>query len=387
LAIVLVSGAIANKLHQGGEAWVRLSWALGLKKLGFRVHFVEAIAREKCADARGAAADFDACENRAYFRRVAEQFGLERSATLVEEGGERTSGLSWAELLELADAAELLVNISGHLAVEPLLRRVRRKAYIDIDPGFTQYWHAEGLAGARLSGHDFFFTIGENVGTSGCPIPTAGIPWRPTRQPVVLDDWPIARAGDPDRFTTVANWRSSFGPVRHGARTFGLKVHEFRKFIDLPARARAQFEIALNIHPADDRDLKSLQAHGWAIIDAFAAASDPSAFRRFVQSSGAEFSAAQGIYVDTQSGWFSDRTVRYLASGKPVLVQDTGFGRHLPVGEGLLSFRTLEEAVAGVARIMDDYEHHCRAARAIAEEFFDANRILRRLIEDVGIAP
>jgi hypothetical protein len=267
------------------------------------------------------------------------------------------------------------------------MRRLRRKAYVDIDPGFTQFWYAAGHEGLRLDGYDFYFTIGENIGTPFCPIPTCGLRWRRTRQPVVLEDWPVSGGGDHDRFTTVATWRGPYGPVQYGGKTFGLKVHEFRKFVELPGLTRQTFEVALDIHPAEEKDLDLLRRHGWRLVDPKAAAPDPAAFRRYVQTSGAEFSVAQGVYVESASGWFSDRTVRYLASGKPALVQDTGFGRNYPVGEGLVAFRTLEQAVAGAERISRDYEGHCRAARALAEEHFDSEKVLGRFIEEVGVAP
>jgi hypothetical protein len=386
MTTVVVSGAIANKPLNGGEAWVRLSWALGLQRLGFRVYFVEQIGRDTCLDAAGNVAPFERCENLAYFRRVTERFGLGGSAALIYEDGEQVYGLSYADLLGIAETADLLVNISGHLTLEPLMRRLRRKAYVDIDPGFTQFWHAAGNTGLRLDGHDFYFTIGENIGAPFCAIPVGNLRWRRTRQPVVLEHWPLSREGDPDLFTTVASWRGPYGRVQYGGKTFGLKVHEFRKFVELPGRTRQKFEIALDIHPADEKDLDLLHRHGWRLVDPKVVAPDPGAFRRYVGTSGAELSAAQGIYVETESGWFSDRTVRYLASGKPALVQDTGFGRNLPVGEGLLAFRTLDEAILGAERIMNDYERHCRAARALAEEHFDSDRVLGQLIEDVGVA-
>jgi len=373
MATVVVSGALANKPWNGGEAWVRLSWLLGFRKLGFDVHFVEEVRRP-----------FDDA-SLSWFKHVTEQFGLSGEASLIDDNGERLHGLACADLLDLAGDADLLVNISGHLASEPLFSRFRRKAYVDIDPGFTQIWHAAGNPGARLRGHDFYFTVGENIGTPGCSIPTGGIDWRPTRQPVVLEDWPVVPAGS--RFTTVASWRGPYGPIEHEGKVLGLKVHEFRKVVELPERCAQEFEIALSIHPADGKDLDLLRRHGWHIADPRIVAPDPLAFRHYVQSSRAEFSVAQGVYVETGSGWLSDRTVRYLVSGRPALVQDTGFRRNLPVGEGLVPFRTLEDAVAGAERIARDYESHRRAARALAEEFFDSDKVLGRLAEEVGIAP
>jgi hypothetical protein len=255
--------------------------------------------------------------------------------------------------------------------------------FVDLDPGFTQFWYAAGNRATRLDDHDYYYTIGENVGCAECSIPTGGLPWRPIRQPVVLADWPVSPTNRYDRFTTVAAWRGPYGPVEHDGRTFGLKVHEFRKFVDLPARVPACFEIALDIHPADQRDRALLTDRGWRLVDPRTTVADPAAFRQYVQTSGAEFSTAQGIYVDTNSGWFSDRSVRYLAAGKPVLVQDTGFSRNYPVGEGLVSFRTLDEAVVGADRILRNYLDHARAARALAEEYFASDKVLGRFVDEI----
>ena len=202
----------------------------------------------------------------------------------------------------------------------------------------------------------------------------------------MLDDWPVCPTPlDQGRFTTIANWRGPFGPVQFGSRTFGLKVHEFRKFITLPRVAPLPFEIALNIHPNDHRDLDALRAQGWQIVDPQTVASDPQAFRQYVQQSAAEFSVAQGIYVDTASGWFADRTVRYLASGKPALVQDTGFTRNIPTGEGLIAFKTLEEAAAGAKQIARNYDQHCRAARSLAQRYFNSDEVLGHFLHNAGI--
>jgi len=384
---LVVSGAIANKHLNGGEAWVRLSWILGLRRLGFDVWFVEQIDEATCVDAAGAPAPFAQSENRRYFEQVVERFGLGGRASLLYEGGREAAGVPLEELLPVAQEARLLVNVSGHLDLEPLMSRLRRKAYVDLDPGFTQFWHADGTGGARLEGHDVHFTVGENIGRPGCPIPTCGLDWRAVRPPAVLEEWPVTDAGDADRFTTIGAWRGAFGPVEFGGHTYSLKVHEFRKVIELPRRSRQRFEIALDIHPGDERDRAALEANGWTLVDPRVTVPGPLEFRDYVQRSGAEFSVAQGIYVETSSGWFSDRTVRYLASGRPVLVQDTGFSANLPVGEGLLAFTDLDGAVQGAERIAADYEHHRRAARAVAEAHFDSDTVLSRFLEEAGIRP
>jgi hypothetical protein len=256
---------------------------------------------------------------------------------------------------------------------------------VDIDPGFTQLWHHQGLADVGIDAHDLHFTIGELIGTPGCPVPTDGIEWCPVKPPVVLSDWPAVSDPELDRFTTVASWRGPFGPIEHAGHTYGLKVHEFRRFMELPLRSDLRFEIALDIHPADDTDRQALIDAGWALVDPRAASGEPDAFRGYVQGSGAEFSVAQGVYVDTRCGWFSDRTTRYLASGRPALVQDTGFSELLPTGDGLVPFRTFEEAVAGAAEIAARYAEHCTAARRLAEEYFASDRVLARFCERAGI--
>jgi hypothetical protein len=199
---------------------------------------------------------------------------------------------------------------------------------------------------------------------------------------VVLDQWPVRANGAIERFTTVGAWRGAFGPVEIDGSTFGLKVHEFRKVIELPKLVDLTFEIALDIHPADAKDREALVANGWKLVDPRTEVPGPREYRRYVQESGAEFSVAQGIYVDTRSGWLSDRTVDYLASGKPALVQDTGFSSNYVVGEGLVPFRTLDEAARGAKRIEADYETHSAAARALAAEHFDSDKVLTRFLDE-----
>ncbi len=289
----IVSGALANKPFNGGNAWTRLSWVSGLRKLGFDVYFVEEIARENCLDSAGAVTAFENSVNLAFFRAVTGAFDLSRSSTLIYAGGEKVHGVSLDKLARVAEQAGLLFNISGHLTHPELKEPIALRIYYDDDPGFTQFWHAAGNAGPRLDGHHFYFTIGENIGAAGCLIPSGGIDWRHTRPPVVLEEWPVCAQKNFDRFTTVGSWRGAYGPVQYQGRTYGLKVHEFRKFIGLPGRSGQRYEIALQIHPSDEKDLNALRSHGWEIKDPKAAAASSDAFRKYIQTSGAEFSVAQ----------------------------------------------------------------------------------------------
>ena len=385
MTIALVSGALANKPWNGGNAWTRLTWLLGLQRLGFDVYFVEQIQKQACTDRSGAWIEFEESENLAFFRHVLSRFGLAERAALVVDDGVKTEGFSYAQLKELAGDADLLVNISGHLTLAPLKHLPRRKVYFDDDPGYTQIWHASGKICERLAGHDFYYTIGSNIGSKECPIPTMGIDWKPMRPFVVLEQWPAVEPADPRRFTTVASWRGPYGPVEYEGKTYGLKVHEFRKFIELPQCIEQKFEIALDIHPTEERDLAMLRQNGWALADPHKLVWDPDAYRRYIQESAAEFSAAQGVYVHTKSGWFSDRTACYLASGKPALVQDTGFSSGLDAGEGLIPFRTLAEATVGAKTIASDYARHSQAARRIAEKYLDSDHVLSGVLNTVGI--
>jgi hypothetical protein len=200
------------------------------------------------------------------------------------------------------------------------------------------------------------------------------------RQPVVLDHWPVHPLGT-KAFTSIGSWRGAYGPVNYGGRTYGLRVHEFRRFLSLPRRSGERFEVAIDIHPDETTDLELLAMHGWVLADPREAGADPWAYRSYIQRSQAEFMVAKNMYVQARSGWFSERSSCYLASGRPVLAQDTDLGHLLPIGEGLLTFSTVDEAMAGVERIAADPDRHAKAARAIAEEHFDSNRVLPGMLE------
>jgi hypothetical protein len=368
----LVAGALANKPGNGGEAWVRLSWALGLERLGFRVVFVEQIDPLLCSLA-----------GVRFFQEVTRDHGLEHAALLA--GPEAIVGPSRDELLDDLAGAELLVNLSGNLRDPELAGRCRRRVYVDLDPGYTQLWHAAGLD-LGLAGHHLYVTVGSQVGRAGCDLPVSGIDWQYVPPPVVLDEWPTSSTRW-TRFTSVGSWRGGYGRLERNGQLYGQKAHELRKVRDLPRTSAHAFELALDISGEDEQDRLDLVASGWQLVDPQVVAGDPDRFRRYVQSSGAEFSAAQGIYVETRCGWVGDRTVRYLASGKPALVQDTGLDGALPTGEGLVTYTSFDDAAAAAQRIVDDYESHCAAGRRLAEEIFDSDRVLGRLLEGVGAAP
>jgi len=313
-----------------------------------------------------------------------ERFGLQGAYSLIYHGGERFIGLSREGLLERISRSALLLNVMGFLQDPELLAYASRRVFLDIDPGFGQMWQALGLHNI-FQGHDQYVTIGRNIGRTDCAIPDCDLDWITTPQPIVLDYWPVRSACGSGKFTSICSWRGPYGPLEYQGKTYGLRVHEFRKFAPLPRLSERPFELALDIHPADDKDQVLLAANGWTVVDPKKVASDPGSYQAYVQGSKAEFMVAKGMYVQTNSGWFSDRSICYLASGKPVLAQDTGLQPHYPVGEGLLVFRTLDEALAGIEELERNYARHAGAARALAEEYFDSDRVLNRLLGKLGV--
>jgi hypothetical protein len=384
MTTVIVSGAVANKHRHGGSAWVRLSWAEAFRRVGFDVLFVETLEPRHAVDERGAPCAARDSANAAAFRTAMDAAGLADSASLLGTDGAAVAGLSREEVLDRAEGAALLVNLSGHLRDAELMARARRRVFVDLDPGYTQVWLAGGHdVGAE--GHDAHFTVGANIGSGRCTLPRAGVRWRAIRQPVVLARWPACGQGF-SRFTTVGSWRGAYGPLEWAGRTYGVKAHEFRRLANVPHAAGLPFEAVLDIHTADQPDAQRLTAGGWR-LRAPGTVATPERFAGYVRGSGAEFSPAQGVYVHTHSGWCSDRTVRYLASGRPALVQDTGQADTLPVGEGLLTFSSPAEAARRARDVVADHARHRAAARRLAEAYFAPEPALTPLLEAVGVAP
>ena len=318
--------------------------------------------------------------NAAYFRDLVAMFDLPMAA-LVVRGSRECTGASWVAVSRAAREADVLLNISGMLDDEALLPAAPRRVYLDLDPAFNQLWHAQGID-MRFGGHTHFVTVGQNLGREGCAVPTCGLPWQVTLPPVVLADWPMVTQAPTRGLTTIANWRA-YGSIEHDGVLHGQKCHALRPLMGLPATVGLPFELALAIHEDETRDLDALAASGWRLLDAVDAAGTPARYQAFIQSSTAEFGLAKSGYVVSRSGWVSDRSAAYLASGRPVIAQDTGAGEALPTGEGLFLFSDAEGVGAAVEAIQGDYARHARAARALAEAHFDSDRVLTRLLEMV----
>jgi hypothetical protein len=376
---ILLSGMVAGDPHQGGASWAVLQYVAGLGSLGHEVVLVEPLAPRANGEdpllARPEVVD--------YFRSLPL---IEGRAALLLPGAERTVGLSYGELTAFAAEADLLLNVSGLLRDERLLEPIGARAFLDLDPGFNQVWHASGEdMGFDL--HTHWVTVGGAIGTLGNPIPDCGREWIATLPPVALQHWP--RAVEPparEAFTTVGHWRS-YGSIEHGGIHYGQRAHSLRELIELPQRSGARFQLALGIHPHEKPDLEAQHLNGWELLDPLQVAGSPGRYAEFIRASKAELAIAKSGYVASRSGWFSDRSACYLASGRPVVAQDTGFGDFLPSGEGLLSFVTTTEAAEAVAEVEAEGERHSGAARALAEEHLDARKVLPRLLDRLGGLP
>jgi hypothetical protein len=374
-----VSGMIASVPNQGGIAWIMLHFFLGLRRLGHEVFFLEQCDE---SDIRPIGAPLERSENASYFKSVTTQFGFDQESCLWLAGTKETIGPSHAEVRAIAGNADVLLNISGVLKDETLFEEISTRVLVDLDPAFTQLWHEEGVD-MGISGHTHHVTVGQAIGTSDCRIPIGGVTWIPTLQPVVLDLWPEAHRVVEDAFTTVANWRG-YGSTTYKGVHYGQKAHSLRKFISLPKDTGERFLLAMAIDPGEEKDIEALAENGWEVVDPMTVARGPADYQAFVQGSRAEFGIAKSGYVASSCGWFSDRSACYLASGRPVIAQDTGFSRFLPTGEGLFAFEVEDDIVAAIAELKRDYPRHARAARNLAEEYFDSDKVLGRLLEGVA---
>jgi hypothetical protein len=378
---IIVSGMIAGDPHQGGAAWAVLQYVLGLQRLGHDVYLIEPLS---ASSLRPAGAPLECSENAAYFRATTAAFGLEKRSSLLLENTSETVGLPYEELRRICSQAAALLNISGMLQMEDLIGHIPVRVYLDLDPAFNQLWHATQGIDMGFAMHNRFVTVGKSLGRPECSVPTCGIEWIATFQPVVRE-----YCLNPSRIlyhgmTTVANWRG-YGSIHHEGVHYGQKAHSLRGFIDLPTRTTEEFLLALSIHPGEHKDLTALRSHGWRVQDPKCVAGTPRQYLNFVGASKAEFGIAKSGYVAARCGWFSDRSACYLAFGRPVVAQETGFSDFLPCGEGLFRFRTPDDVLAAIERINGDYARQSKVASEIASEYFESGKVLSNLMTAVGL--
>ena len=374
---IIVSGLIAQ-YPLGGVAWDYFQYVLGLARLGHDVYYLEDTGQWPYNPHEGGTSK--GCEfNVEYLSGIMEHYGLADKWAYRFPWQSQWFGLPDAKRAEVIQSADLLINISGVLERPEEYRQVHRLVYIDSDPVFTQVKLARGQIDFRklIDMHDVLFSFGECFSPA---VPDTGHCWHPTRQPVVLSEW-HPKEPHRDVFTTVMNW-TSYNPIVYNGQTYGQKDTEFLRFVDLPLLvAPTTLELAVN-EGKTRRTPRSLLAHkGWSVVDPAVVCPDFESYRRYIESSKAEWSVAKNGYVVGQAGWFSCRSACYLAAGRPVVVQDTGFRPVLPVGEGLLAFSSVEETVAAIREVEAHYQHHARAARSVAETYFDSDKVLSRLLD------
>jgi hypothetical protein len=379
MATVVISAYnVANTPDYGGHFWVYLQYAHGLRRLGCEVYWLERLRSDRRHDASTDAATF--------FRRM-ERYGLAGRAILHQADSRdervRFIGMSEAAAQRVFRRADLLLNFD-YAIDSGLLSRFRRTALVDIDPGLLQFWISRGQL--QVPRHDLYLTIGETVGTAAARFPDCGLSWTHIRPPVCLDLWPYSYTPESRRFTTVSSWLGG-EYVTEGDRVLfeNDKRVSFLEFADLPSHTAAELELALYFkrtpNPPDAGDRDWLEAKGWRVRHALDVAGTPEAYRAYIAASRGEFSCVKPSCVHFQNAWVSDRTLCYLASGKPAVVQATGPSSFLPTGEGMHRFSTVAEAAEALATVEAGYERECRAAREIAEEFFDARIVLAELLD------
>ena len=379
---ILVLGYLVRG-PMGGMAWHHLQYFTGLRQLGHDVWFLEDSGDTEycCYDPSRGVTDADPTYGLKFaadcFKRVG---GDDRWAYHDAPTGQ-WHGPAASKTGEILRDADLLLNLSCSHAVRPWFDHIPLRVLVDTDPLFTQIRNLTDPGRKALAmRHNRFLTFAGNIGQGDCLIPDDGFPWKPTRQPIVLDAWPASPVRDGSALGTVMQW-DSYQPVEHMGRRYGMKSEMFSVYQDMPSLSRARFEIALG---GGDAPRAELREKGWRLHNPGEVAADPWSYQEFIRQSAGEFTVAKQGYVASRSGWFSERSAAYLASARPVITQNTGFTDWLPAGEGLFAFDTLQQAREACDEVYAHGAKHGKAARDLAEEYFDSKKILNSLLEDVA---
>jgi hypothetical protein len=373
-----------------GVAWQALHYLEGFRRLGHDVYYIEDTNDWPFDPEKDAITD-DWGYTVNYIARLMGWCGMsDRWAYRGAAQNGRIYGLSDSQFKRVFEQADALINVPASTKLRGEHLGVPIRVYLETDPVLPQIEVAQGrsLTIELLTAHTHHFTYAENLGSPGCGVPSGPFRYRPTRQPIVLDWWchqarPTV-GGNGCQFTTIGNWQQSGKDVQWNGEIYNWsKHHQFLKFVDLPRRAAQPLELALS--NVSDEYIGLLRSYGWRVVDSIGLSKDILPYRDYILGSRGEFTVAKDQNIRLRSGWFSDRSACYLAAGLPVLTQDTGFGRIIPTGEGLFAFNTMEEILSAFDAIHSDYERHRRAARAIAEEYFRAETVLGRLLDDLGL--
>jgi hypothetical protein len=380
MARIIVNATMIRFPMGGMNQWI-LTWLVGFHRLGHEVYLVERSEWENdCFDFAGSIMTNDCGYGISVVQPLLGRYGLGANWCFIDHAGHH-HGMSQTRLDDLFRTADVFVDFEWG----PFFERAAHvpvKIFLDGEPGWFQVKLTRDLeAGKLLRDYDFHFTTGLLIGTPANSALTAGIEWLPTRVPALLDETPPDPARHNGRFTTIMDWKSN-KPVEFRGRTYGQKDIEFEKFMELPHRVAAGMEVAVS-GSAVPRE--RLREHGWQVRPANEVTRSVDTYRRYIAESMGEFSVAKNSFVSTRCGWLGDRAGVYLAYGKPVVQQDTGFGDHLPCGRGLFSVDNMEEAAEAITMISADYAAHSRAAREIAEEFLDVGKVTADLLRRAGV--
>jgi hypothetical protein len=368
-----------------GVTFQFLHYLLGLRRLGYDVYYVEDSGRW-IYDPRLNDLSPDASANVEAIAPILQAHGLgDRWAFRGAYPGGRSYGMSEIAMRDLYETAEGFLNVTGAQELRDEHLQIPRRIYVESDPFASQVKVAKDDEGMirTLRQHDTLFTFGESVGSSECDVPVKEFTWLPTRQPIALDLWDQCAAIGGDRYTTITTWHNKGKDIEYRGETwYWTKDREFEKFFKLPRQRGVQIELAATV-PPEVQD--TLRKHGWLTRDSVELSRNADSYRNYIQTSRGEFTVARDQYVRPRTGWFSDRSACYLAAGRPVITQETGFSRHLPSGKGLFGFCNMEDILRAIDSIESDYAGHCRAAREIAHEYFAAEKVLRSLMDRAGL--
>jgi hypothetical protein len=368
-----------------GIAWQAINYAAGLEKLGYEVWYVEDHGANPY-DPRISSVVVDCDYNLDYLRTVMARHALGNRWAYWDAINDVYHGLSRERVYALYAEADALINLCGATQLRDEHMRCPVRIIVDTDPVYEQIKYAQANPEARayVDAHTHFFTYGENLGTPACSVPLSGVRWRPTRPPVDLDLWTKAE-GEPPCFTTVATWENKGKNIEFEGTSYLWSKHvNFLAYLDLP-RQRPQTCFRMAMLPPDESVRHEVEGAGWQLVDPRPVSADMSAYQAFIAGSRGEFTVAKDIYVRPHSGWFSDRAVCYLASGRPVVTMRTGSDRLYPTGRGLFDYASREEALAAIDAIASDYRGNCNAARELAGETFGADRVIGRLLAESGL--
>jgi hypothetical protein len=372
------------QMPMAGIAWQALQYLVGLERLGFEAWYVENHGTNPY-DPRISSVVTECDYNVAYLKETLERHGLAGRWAYWDAINDVYHGMSRERVFDLLKGADALINLCGSTRLRDEHMACPVRIMVDTDPVYEQikYAKADPAARAYLDAHTHFFTYGENVGGPGWIVPLCGVPWKPTRPPVVLDLWPVAE-GQPDCFSTIATWENKGKNIEFEGESYVWSKHvNFMRFLDLPRQTKQCFTMAMLPPTAEVETL--VAGKGWKLVDPRPVSASLDAYRNFIQGSRGEFTVAKDIYVRPKSGWFSDRSVCYLASGRPVVTMATEFSRFYPVGEGLLQYTDDASALAAIAAINGDYARHAKAARSVAAEFFASDRVVGAMMDEAGL--